>query len=180
VPLTALIETTPCGLEEEVVSLFEQLRIPVLRYVLSFRIPVADAEEVVQEVFLALFRHLQHGRSCDNLQGWIFKVAHNSALKQRSRTRRQAEHFSYLPVYSDAPADSSPGPEERLAATQRRQRLLAVVRALPEQDQWCLSLRAEGLRYREIAGVLGMSLGSVANALSRAVSRLTRAEEFDV
>jgi RNA polymerase sigma-70 factor (ECF subfamily) len=178
--MTALIETAPCSLEEEVVSLFGQLRRPVLRYVLSFHIPVADAEEIVQEVFLALFRHLRQGRSRANLQGWIFKVAHNSALKQRIRSRRYAEQFSYLPVYSDAPADSSPGPEERMAATERRQRLLALVRALPEQDQWCLSLRAEGLRYREIARVLGMSLGSVANALSRALSRLTRAEEFDV
>ena len=39
-------------------------------------------------------------------------------------------------------------------------RLMAVVHALPEADQGCLRLRAEGLRYREIAAVLGMSLGS--------------------
>jgi RNA polymerase sigma-70 factor (ECF subfamily) len=123
---------------------------------------------------------LRQGKSCVNLQGWIFKVAHNSALKQRSRRRRYAEQFSCRPVYSNGLADSSPGPEERMEATERRERLLAVVRALPERDQWCLSLRAAGLRYRDIAGVVGMSLGSVANALSRAVSRLTRAEEFDV
>jgi RNA polymerase sigma-70 factor (ECF subfamily) len=177
--MTALIETAPCGLEEEVVSLYEQLRLPVLRYVLSFHLPVADAEEIVQEVFLALFRHLRQNKSRANLHGWIFKVAHNSALKQRSRSRRYAEQFSYLPVYFDAPADSSPGPEECMAATQRRRRLLAVFSALPERDRWCLSLRAEGLRYRQIAGVLGISPGSVANALSRSLSRLTRAEEYD-
>lgn len=55
--------------------------------------------------------------------------------------------------------------------------LLAVVRALPELDQWCLSLRAEGLRYREIAGVLGISLGAVANSLEKSLFRLTRAEQ---
>jgi RNA polymerase sigma-70 factor, ECF subfamily len=52
-----------------------------------------------------------------------------------------------------------------------------VVRAMPEQDQCCLSLRAEGLRYREIARVLGISLGSVANSLERTLSRLARADE---
>ena len=59
---------------------------------------------------------------------------------------------------------------------ERQQRLLAVVRAMPEQDQCCLSLRAEGLRYRDIAEVLGISLGSVANSLERSLSRLTRAD----
>jgi RNA polymerase sigma-70 factor (ECF subfamily) len=165
-------------LEEEVVFLFEQLRVPVLRYVLSFGIPVPDGEEIIQEVFLALFRHLRQGKSRLNLQGWIFRVAHNSALKHRSRARRYSQQFSYLPAFSEAPADSALGPEERLEATERRQRLLAVVRALPEQDQRCLSLRAEGLRYREIADVLGMSLGSVANALARSLARLTRAADY--
>jgi RNA polymerase sigma-70 factor (ECF subfamily) len=158
-------------LEQEVVSLFEQLRTPVLRYLLSLRVPVHEAEEIVQEVFLALFEHLRRGRSRANLQGWIFKVAHNLALKHLSRTRRQS---------SDAPPaqpDTAPGPEERFADLQRQDLLLAVVKALPELDQWCLSLRAEGLRYREIAEVLGISLGAVANSLEKSLARLTRAEE---
>jgi RNA polymerase sigma-70 factor (ECF subfamily) len=46
-----------------VMSLFEQFRNPLFRYVLSFGIPVHDAEEITQEVFLSLFRHLQLGRS---------------------------------------------------------------------------------------------------------------------
>lgn len=169
--------TRPSPLEEEVISLFEQLRAPVLRYLLSFRIPVPDAEEVLQEVFLSLFQHLRQGKSRANLQGWIFKVAHNSALKCRLRSRRHSDRFNYVPDLAEAVADQHPNAEESLAATQRQTRLLAVVRALPEQEQWCLSLRAEGLRYREIAEVLGMSLGSVAASLEKSLSRLTRAEE---
>ncbi len=161
----------PSRLEEEVVALFDQLRVPVLRYLLSLRIHAADAEEIAQEVFLSLFRHLQQGKSRANLQGWVFRVAHNQALKHRARTRRQAETTGYLPALSE------PGPEERMQTMQRQDRLLAVVRALPEQDRCCLSLRAEGLRYREIAEVLGISLGAVANALERALSRLARVDD---
>jgi RNA polymerase sigma-70 factor (ECF subfamily) len=54
--------------------------------------------------------------------------------------------------------------------------LLAVVHALPELDQGCLRLRAEGLRYREIASVLGMSLGAVSISLTRSLARLIRAD----
>jgi len=59
---------------------------------------------------------------------------------------------------------------------QRQRRLLAVVRALPEQDRECLSLRAEGFRYREIAEILGISLGSVANAMARSLDKLSRVD----
>jgi len=169
--------TRPSPLEEEVVSLFEQLRTPILRYLLSFRISVPDAEEVLQEVFLALFRHLRQGKPRANLQGWIFRVAHNSALKCRLRTRRYADRFSYAPGVSGVMADPGPDPEESLVVRQRQQRLLAVLHVLPEQDQCCLSLRAEGLRYREIAEVLGISLGSVAASLEKSLARLTRAEQ---
>jgi RNA polymerase sigma-70 factor (ECF subfamily) len=61
--------------------------------------------------------------------------------------------------------------------SQTRQRLQSVVQALPEQDRRCLFLRAEGLRYREIAEILDMSLGAVSLSLSRSLARIARAAE---
>jgi RNA polymerase sigma-70 factor (ECF subfamily) len=52
-----------------------------------------------------------------------------------------------------------------------------VVQALPEQDRRCLFLRAEGLRYREIAAILDMSLGAVSLSLGRSLARIARAAE---
>jgi hypothetical protein len=69
-------------LEREVLRLFDEFRSPLLRYGLSLGISMHDAEEVVQETFLALFKHLQQGRPRANLRGWIFRVTHNLALKQ--------------------------------------------------------------------------------------------------
>jgi RNA polymerase sigma-70 factor (ECF subfamily) len=60
---------------------------------------------------------------------------------------------------------------------QRQQHLMAVLQALPERDRCCLGLRLEGLRYREIAPVLGMSLGAVSISLTRSLARLMRANE---
>src|ERR1700727_1517321 len=78
----AALSAKPSEIEREVMELFEQFRNPLLRYALSFGIPMHDAEEVIQEVFLSLFRHLQLRRSRRNLRGWIFRVAHNLALKK--------------------------------------------------------------------------------------------------
>jgi RNA polymerase sigma-70 factor (ECF subfamily) len=157
-------------LEDEVTQLFDHLRNPLLRYVLTIGLGAEDGEEVIQEVFLALFRHLESGKPRDNLRGWLFRVAHNLALKRRQKSLTDR----FLEV--DEQIDLRPNPEEATADRQRRQGLLAVVRALPEKDRCCLHLRAEGLRYREIAETLGISLGAVSLCLTRALARLKRAD----
>lgn len=165
----------PSALEEEITRLFDQLRNPMLRYVLSVGLSPQDGEEVIQEVFLSLFKHLRQGKSRHNLRGWVFRVAHNLALKRRCAQARALLSLADVDVVSRR-LDPGPNPEEALAAKQRRERLLAVVRALPEQDRCCLHLRAEGLRYREIAGVLGISLATVSLSLVRSLARLSRAD----
>ena len=165
--------TGPSLLEEEVAGLFDQYRVPLLRYLYSFGLPMQDGEEVVQEVFLALFQHLRRGKPRTNLQGWVFRVAHNLGLKRCQARRREG-----LGDVSDAAdaawPDAEPNPEEQAAARERHKHLLAVVEALPELDRRCLYLRAEGLRYREIRDVLGMSLGAVSLSLERSLERLSR------
>ncbi|HEY7305118.1 MAG TPA: RNA polymerase sigma factor [Bryobacteraceae bacterium] len=155
--------------ENEVVAFFSEFRGRLLRYLFCLGLSVQDGEEVVQEVFLLLFQHLQEKRSRQNLRGWLFRVAHNLGLKKRTESWRETgenrEPFLLAP-------DADPSPEEQVIMKQQQKHLLAVLGALPAQDRSCLYLRAEGLRYREIAEVLGISLGSVSQALARAVKRL--------
>jgi RNA polymerase sigma-70 factor (ECF subfamily) len=166
----------PSDIEREVMRLFELFRNPLLRYVLSFGVPVQDAEEVSQEVFISLFRHLQLQRSRENLRGWIFRVGHNLALKRREANQKVRDVTASDWTIAERQFDPSPDPEEQMSFKQRRTRLLAVLAVLSEEDQCCLRLRAEGLRYREIADVLGMSLGSVSISLTRSLARLMRAD----
>jgi RNA polymerase sigma-70 factor, ECF subfamily len=166
----------PSEIETEVLRLFGQFRNPLLRYALSFGLPVHDAEEVTQEVFVSLFRHLQLGKSRHNLRGWIFRVTHNLALKQRQANQKLSDTMATDWAIAERQSDPSPSPEEQASFVQRQGRLMAVLRALPEEDQLCLRLRAEGLRYREIAVVLDISLGAVSISLTRSLARLTRAD----
>ena len=163
----------PSPVEEEVIVLFDQLRDRLLRYLLSFGLSVHDGEEIIQEVFLALFQHLQRGKPRHNLRSWVFRVGHNLALKHRQSSRRNAAGTPEDLCL----ADTRLNPEQQLVSSQRQERLQAVLGALPEQDRLCLCLRAEGLRYREITEILGMSLGSVSVSLVRSLARLSRADE---
>lgn len=163
--------------EAEVVRLFDELRDRLLRYLLALGLPAHDGEEIIQESFLLLFRHLQNGKPRANLRGWIFRVARNLALKQRAANRRHmlsiVEFDELLPGQY---AHHAWNPEEQLRSKQRRHRLLAVVRALPERDQSCLYMSTSGLTYREIAKALGISLGSVAASIARSLAKLSRAD----
>ena len=169
--------TKPCEIECEVIDLFEQFRNPLLRYVISLGLSIHDGEEIIQEVFMALFRHLRMGKSRRNLRGWVFRVAHNLALKQHLVNRKAQATLDSDEVVANRQPDRSPNPEEQAASSQRLERMQAVLRALPEQDRYCLCLRAEGLRYREIAAALGISLGAVSIALTRALARIECADQ---
>ena len=162
--------------EQEVIALFDEFRDPVFRYTLSFGVSMHDGEEVTQEVFLALFRHFKLGKSQRNLRSWIFRVAHNLALKRRSAVQRTRDLIELNWQIVERQRDPSPSPEDQVASDQKQERLLAIFRVLPEEDQHCLRLRSEGLRYREIAEVLGMSLGAVSISLTRSLGRLLRAD----
>ena len=164
-------------LQQEVTLLFGQLRNQLLRYLLAFGLVVHDAEEIVQDVFLALFRHLEGRKPRTNLRAWVFRVAHNLALRRRYAAVENRQQMLDPRQLEAQHVDPAPNPEEQALYSQRQRRLRSVLRALPEQDQWCLSLRAEGLRYREIADVLGISLGSVSLSLSRSLARLDRADK---
>jgi RNA polymerase sigma-70 factor, ECF subfamily len=176
IPAKADVHPVPAP-EVEVVELFGELRDRLLRYLLAIGLSKHDGEEIIQESFLLLFLHLRGGKSRQNLRGWVFSVARNLALKQRAANQA---HTLRTVEFGDASPDAQLcqrlNPEEQLQSKQRWKRLLAVVSALPEQDQSCLYMRAAGLRYREIASALGISLGSVAASIARSLARLERAD----
>ena len=91
----------PTPLEIEVTQMFDEFRAPLLRYLGSFGLAAQDAEEVVQEVFLALFLHLRQGKSRANLPAWIFRVGHNLGLKRCLANRKAPA----APIEDASPVD---------------------------------------------------------------------------
>jgi RNA polymerase sigma-70 factor (ECF subfamily) len=167
----------PSQLEAEVTGLFDEFRPGLLRYLSSFGLLPEDGEEIVQEVFVSLFLHLRAGKPRSNIRGWIFRVAHNLGLKRRESIHRILKTVSPLNQQTESQVDAALDPEQHLALFQRWQRILAILNILPEQDRRCLYLRAEGLRYRDIAKILDISLGGVALSLARSLSRLKKADQ---
>jgi RNA polymerase sigma-70 factor (ECF subfamily) len=157
-------------LEQRITALFDELRDPVIRYLTCFRVQAADADEIVQDTFLRLFRYLQGGGTVENMRGWVFRVAHNVALNY-IRDAKPAE-----PLPEDWDEHSSQAgvlsPEEVLLQHEQLRRLFATINRLPLQQRQCLHLRVEGFRYREIAEIMGISIWTVAGYQRRAMKKL--------
>lgn len=180
VDLLSTMEGHAMTLEDRVTQLFVQLREPVYRYVLMLLWDSAESEEITQETFLRLHRHLAEGRKIENVKAWVLRVAHNLAI-DRGRTSRPTDSLSEETVRAKVESrqiSSTANPEEDALAKERFEQLARAVDVLPARQRQCLHLRSEGFRYREIAMILGVSEATVVEHVRRAMTRL--AKEFYV
>lgn len=160
-------------LRERVEQAYEDARNDVYYYLLSMGLAPADAQDITQETFLRLYVALRDGEIIRSVRGWVFRVAHNAALKaseKRSRLQSFDDRFDLLPSGAHTP-------ERSVIESERREMLDAAIKELSPQQRQCLHLRAEGLRYHEIAETIGISISSVAVFLRRALSKLRRVVE---
>src|SRR5271166_429961 len=153
----------------EATDLYRELRKPLLRYLAGLGLSADESQDVVQDAFLSLHKHLAGGGSQTNIRSWLFRVAHNRARNsQQSYAQRMGQPLD--PVFDAASSDATP--EQAALANERFRRLDKAVRSLNAQERDCLMLRAEGLRYREIGEVLEIPTSTVADTVERAIKKL--------
>ena len=153
----------------EATTLYRELRKPLLRYLVCLGLTSDEAQDVVQDAFLSLHRHLSSGGSRENIRSWLFRVAHNGA---RNRQNRYDRRFSApMDPDVDGPADEKT-PERAVLEKEKFLRLERAMEQLTPLEKECVLLRAEGLRYREIGEVLGMATSTVGDTVDRAIRKL--------
>jgi RNA polymerase sigma-70 factor, ECF subfamily len=166
---------TPDSPHDVACRAYEVERMTVYRYLASLGLEPEGAKDLTQDVFLKLYVALRQGEEIRMLRPWLFRVASHLFLNVR---RGEATAPSLPREDADRAIDVIPDPNPSTdEALIRRQRLLAVaaaVQTLSPQQRICLRLRAEGLRYREIGEVLGVSAGTVSEFVQRALARLKK------
>jgi RNA polymerase sigma factor (sigma-70 family) len=128
----------------------------------------ADREDLLQEIAVALLRALPRFRGESALGTFVYRVALNRAITRRARRAPETLDLDAIPE----PSDPAPGPEQRQLEAQRRARLVAAVRRLPDPLGEVVALSLEGLSHGEIAAVLGLSENNVAVRALRARAQL--------
>jgi RNA polymerase sigma-70 factor (ECF subfamily) len=159
----------------EATILYRELRKPLLRYLVCLGLSTDEAQDVVQDAFVSLHRHLASGRPHENIRSWLFRVAHNQARNRQSRYDRR--FCAPLDTEIDSILDEAT-PEWFVLEKEKFRRLAKAIGLLTESERECLLLRAGGLRYREIGEVLGIPTSTVGDTVDRAIKKL--AEDCNV
>ena len=154
--------------QDHVAQIFGEYRVEIYRYAVSLGLDPGLAQEITQDAFLRLYVELEKGVSIGNERAWLFRTAHNLGVNVRLKNIRVEPLFGIENQIVDPVAN----PEQRLLETEKRRRLRQAIGSLSAQQRQCLHLRAEGLRYREIASVIGIKTSTVSEFLRRAISRL--------
>lgn len=131
----------------------------------------ADAADLQQELLLQIWRALPSYSGQAKPSTWVYRVCLNTALTWRRGAERRERRFepevdfSCVPSGADTPADAT-------AEREMLERLYAAIHALRDSDRALVLLSLDGLSYREISEVTGLSENHVGVALTHARKRL--------
>ena len=164
--LRELIRRIGLGEEEALASLYEQTRHAVFGFALSISKNHADAEEIMQDTFLAVDANAERYQPVGSPMAWILTITRNLAYERLRRGKRET-------AVEDIPeeADTAQLSEQ----TENRMILDTAIKILNEEERQIVMLHAvSGLKHREIAALTGMSLSGVLSKYYRALKKLQK------
>ncbi len=154
-------------------AIVEEYSSAVFRLALSVVRDPALAEDVAQDTFIAVWKHLGEFRGEGSMRGWVLRIAHNTSVSTLRRVRDSATDPSKLPEASD-PIGVNRVVEGRIAAGE----LVDALDQLDELSREIVVLReVEGLSYDDIAEALDVPIPTVKTRLLRARRQLAASLE---
>ena len=131
------------------------------------------AEDIVQEVFLALYRTAFRFEARARASTWLFRIAYNLSMNEIQRSQRNLKFKGTLRHL--LPVDSGQSAVDGVAARERQKDVMAALDLLPEKQRAAMLLRVnEELSYGEISEVLSVSVSAVEALIFRARARLRK------
>jgi len=155
-------------------SLIERYQGPLVRYAFRRLGNIQDAEDAAQEVFLRGYVQMQGGRSVSDALAYLYRIAANvctDVLRRRKRARWWPAHAVNEPV-----ADGGRNVADEALKQESVQRIERLVARLPRRQAEVVRLRVwDGLRFEEIAQVLGCRVSTIKSRFQYALIKLRAA-----
>jgi RNA polymerase sigma factor (sigma-70 family) len=140
----------------------------ISRIAMSYEADPAHREDLVQQIFLAVWQALPSYRADASLKTFIARIAQNRAISFVAKQVRQGP-VAELPEQIEA---DEPDPEQSAIQASERKVLLDATRRLPLPQREVIILVLEGFSYAEIADMLSIAPNALALRLSRAKASL--------
>lgn len=128
------------------------------------------AEDSTQQVFLKLWERHSTLASVDDIDAFVFITARNEIFNS---LRKRSMQESYRELIRELFLQETGSPEEMLILKQRARLVQRVIDRLPERQRQAFRLsREKGLRYKEIAGIMRISVPTVKEHISNALQQI--------
>lgn len=145
-------------------QLYEQHAEVMLGVCLRYTKSISDAEDVMQEGFIKVFKTLAQFRHEGNLGGWIRRIMVNTALNYLRKNKRYKDQMQFAEIHESTLAKS----EEPAMAIETKE-LVALIQQLPSGSQTIFNLYAiEGFTHVQIAKLLSIAEGTSRSQYARA------------
>jgi RNA polymerase sigma-70 factor (ECF subfamily) len=151
-------------------DLLQRYMQPLRRLAWSYGRDGAEADDLLQEIALALWSALPRFRGDSSERTWLYRVAHNTGIRYVADHRRRAAREQNAPPLLEAAAEGNP--ESEAIDREQQRRLWTAIRELPLHDRQVVVLHLEGMSAAEMEAVTGFSAGSIATRLTRIRQRL--------
>lgn len=168
----AVAEAEPESQSAKFCELFEAYQTALRRLVSAYVSNPADREDLLQEIAAGIWKSLPGFRGESSERTWIYRIAHNTAIRRSSQVRARSAREPLLEGSFDQAAGSSSA-EDMLLADEKRRTLVTAIRELPLVERQIVTLHLEGLSATEIEEITGISAGAVATRLTRIRQKLT-------
>jgi RNA polymerase sigma-70 factor (ECF subfamily) len=181
-----LIEQIQAGIrvEESSEKLYKRFRPGVRSFFLRKGFTPQESDDLTQDVFLRVFKAIDTFRRESRFERWLWEIAthiyYNEVRRRRTDKRDGLEQSLDSGVETEdgvGPGitlpSTDPSPEEEIVRAERTKALHAALKELPDQMRRCCIFRYEkGLKYKEIAAIMKISIETVKAHLHQARKRL--------
>lgn len=165
-----LISQALTGKKSAWVALVKRYEKGVFNYALRMVNNHADAMDLMQDIFIALFRNLHTFRAESPFKGWLFKIAHYRCIEYYRR-KRPMQSLDDTPELMDN--ESSDCPEQTLFAQQQSSVLIKAMQGLPIKQKLVVELKFfQQCTFDDIAQQLGISTNTAKSQLYSALAKL--------
>lgn len=147
----------------------------LLQFALAIVRTHESAEEIVEDVFVRIWQHRTSAASIHNLRVYLYTATKNAALNYLSKKARESITEPYDHIHVEL-RGSDITPEQILITAEMNRKLQEAVEALPPRCKMIFKLvREDGLRYKEIAEILNISVNTIDVHMAIAVKRIAAA-----
>ena len=153
-------------------QLFEAYQPALRRLVSAYAVNPADREDLLQDIASGIWKSLPRFRGESSERTWIYRIAHNIAIRSSSQVRVRSAREPVIERVFD-PASLDTNAEDALLLDEKRQALMRAIHELPGADRQIVTLHLEGLSAAEIEEITGISQGAIATRLTRIRQRLS-------